>query len=52
MAHREWDLDCKVYIGGLSEDANKYGVIEQGTAYNYYFKSDLTWKMLSPVTGE
>merc|ERR1712079_592459 len=23
MAHREWDLDCKVYVGGLSEDANK-----------------------------
>ena len=23
MAHREWDLDCKVYIGGLHEDANK-----------------------------
>ena len=22
--HREWDIDCKVYIGGLSEDTNKY----------------------------
>ena len=22
--HREWDIDCKVYIGGLSEETNKY----------------------------
>lgn len=24
MAHRNWDLACKVYIGGLRDDANRY----------------------------
>ena len=24
MAHRHWDVNCKIYIGGLLEDANRY----------------------------
>jgi len=26
MSHRHWDLDCKVYIGGLKDDANRYDI--------------------------
>ena len=24
MAHHAWNPECKVYVGGLSEDANRY----------------------------
>jgi len=26
MTHRNWDIDCKVYIGGLRDDANRYDI--------------------------
>jgi len=26
MTHRNWDPDCKVYIGGLRDDANRYDI--------------------------
>jgi RNA recognition motif-containing protein len=29
MAHRHWDPNCKIYIGGLSEDANRYDLEDQ-----------------------
>jgi len=24
MSHRNWDIDCKIYIGGLKDDAHRY----------------------------
>ena len=24
MSHRHWDINCKIYVGGLREDANRY----------------------------
>jgi len=26
MAHRVWNTECKVYIGGLKDDANRYDI--------------------------
>jgi len=26
MTHRNWDVDCKVYIGGLRDDANRFAI--------------------------
>ena len=26
MSHRHWDIDCKIYIGGLKDDANRYDI--------------------------
>ena len=26
MSHRHWDLNCKIYIGGLKDDANRYDI--------------------------
>ena len=31
--HSEWNLACKVYIGGLSEEANKYDLEDAFTKY-------------------
>jgi len=40
MAHREWDLDCKVYVGGLSEDANKFDLED---AFGRYGRVKAVW---------
>eukprot|EP00088_Acartia_fossae_P056090 TRINITY_DN65280_c0_g1_i1.p1 TRINITY_DN65280_c0_g1~~TRINITY_DN65280_c0_g1_i1.p1 ORF type:complete len:146 (+),score=8.86 TRINITY_DN65280_c0_g1_i1:36-473(+) len=33
MSHRHWDLACKVYIGGLKDDANRYDIEDAFTKY-------------------
>jgi len=33
--HQDWDRECKVYIGGLRNDANKYDIED---AFNEYGK--------------
>jgi len=33
MAHRNWDLACKVYIGGLRDDANRYDLEDAFAKY-------------------
>jgi len=33
MSHRHWDLECKVYIGGLKEDANRYDLEDVFSKY-------------------
>ena len=38
--HREWDIDCKVYIGGLSEDTNKYDLED---AFGRYGRVKAVW---------
>ena len=41
-SHREWDLDCKVYIGGLSEDANKYDHFKVNSNFIVHYCIGLT----------
>jgi len=31
--HREWDIDCKVFIGGLRDDANRYDIEDAFSKY-------------------
>jgi len=31
--HREWDIDCKVFIGGLRDDANRYDIEDVFSKY-------------------
>jgi len=31
--HSEWDPECKIYVGGLNEDANKYDLEDAFTKY-------------------
>merc|ERR1712241_306639 len=33
MAHRNWDVNCKIYIGGLRDDANRYDLEDAFTKY-------------------
>jgi len=33
MAHRNWDVSCKVYIGGLRDDANRYDLEDAFAKY-------------------
>jgi len=33
MAHRNWDAQCKVYIGGLRDDANRYDLEDAFSKY-------------------
>eukprot|EP00092_Neocalanus_flemingeri_P056873 GFUD01067475.1.p1 GENE.GFUD01067475.1~~GFUD01067475.1.p1 ORF type:complete len:154 (+),score=52.27 GFUD01067475.1:175-636(+) len=33
MAHRNWDINCKVYIGGLRDDANRYDLEDAFAKY-------------------
>merc|ERR1712013_471456 len=33
IRHSEWDVACKVYIGGLSEDANRYDLEDAFTKF-------------------
>jgi len=33
MAHRNWDVNCKVYIGGLRDDANRYDLEDAFSKY-------------------
>jgi len=33
MAHRNWDIACKVYIGGLRDDANRYDLEDAFAKY-------------------
>jgi len=33
MAHRNWDVNCKVYIGGLRDDANRYDLEDSFAKY-------------------
>jgi len=44
-SHREWDLDCKVYIGGLSEDANKFDLED---AFARYGRVKAVWVARRP----
>ena len=43
--HREWDIDCKVYIGGLSEDTNKYDLED---AFSRYGRVKAVWVARRP----
>jgi len=31
--HREWDLDCKIFIGGLRDDSNRYDIEDAFSKY-------------------
>jgi len=31
--HREWDVECKVFIGGLRDDANRYDIEDVFSKY-------------------
>jgi len=31
--HQDWDTDCKVYVGGLRSDANKYDIEDEFSKY-------------------
>ena len=31
--HRSWDPDCKIYIGGLRDDANRYDLEDVFSKY-------------------
>merc|ERR1712154_27809 len=33
MAHRNWDIQCKIYIGGLRDDANRYDLEDAFAKY-------------------
>ena len=33
MAHRNWDSKCKVYVGGLRDDANRYDLEDTFAKY-------------------
>jgi len=33
MSHRHWDVDCKIYIGGLKDDANRYDIEDAFAKY-------------------
>jgi len=33
MAHRNWDIECKIYIGGLRDDANRYDLEDAFAKY-------------------
>merc|ERR1712183_544669 len=33
LAHRNWDVNCKIYIGGLRDDANRYDHEDAFTKY-------------------
>ena len=33
MAHRNWDAQCKVYVGGLRDDANRYDLEDAFARY-------------------
>jgi len=33
MAHRNWDIACKIYIGGLRDDANRYDLEDAFAKY-------------------
>jgi len=33
MSHRHWDLSCKIYIGGLKDDANRYDIEDAFAKY-------------------
>ena len=33
MAHRNWDSQCKVYVGGLRDDANRYDLEDAFARY-------------------
>jgi len=33
MSHRHWDLNCKIYIGGLKDDANRYDIEDAFAKY-------------------
>ena len=33
MAHRNWDSKCKVYVGGLRDDANRYDLEDAFAKY-------------------
>jgi len=33
MTHRHWDMDCKIYIGGLRDDANRYDIEDAFAKY-------------------
>ena len=33
MAHRNWDSQCKVYVGGLRDDANRYDLEDTFARY-------------------
>uniref|UniRef100_A0A8D8XB19 RNA-binding protein 1 n=1 Tax=Cacopsylla melanoneura TaxID=428564 RepID=A0A8D8XB19_9HEMI len=33
MSHRDWDIKCKVYIGGLGNNASKYEIEDGFTKY-------------------
>ena len=40
MSHRHWDIDCKIYIGGLKDDANRYDIGTfsfQGFSFPFFF---------------
>ena len=42
---REWDIDCKVYIGGLSEETNKYDLED---AFSRYGRVKAVWVARRP----
>lgn len=33
MSHRHWDINCKIYIGGLKDDANRYDIEDAFAKY-------------------
>lgn len=33
MSHKDWDIKCKVYIGGLGNNASKYEIEDAFTKY-------------------
>ena len=43
--HSDWDLACKIYVGGLSEDANKYDLED---AFGKYGQVKNVWVARRP----
>jgi len=43
--HREWDVECKVFIGGLRDDANRYDIED---VFNKYGNVRDVWVARKP----
>ena len=40
MTHRHWDMDCKIYIGGLRDDANRYDIGKRHRCRLWFWKQN------------